>query len=1407
MKKKVNRLWRKVLKKKNERGSALIIVTLILALLTIYISAALTTTTTDAISSNFSIQQQRAFFGAYSKMEQMTGDFSTLFLTSLNPTYDSMCKAVIADPSTIKNLTTNQDEFSLNLPNVNCPTGGDCTPSYSGKFVKGTDLFDLGWEGDPIPAGGYCLVDVCNPDATPACGFPLRPTRSVSIQTGDYAGLQGFGRRFRMVATASSANLGGADVQVTRDFTNYLLPVFQFGIFTDADFELYIPPLWTFGGWVHTNSDFYATGNTCKDSNGNNIPCNVFSQYTYDSNNKLAKIAGRITIGRHMIIGNEKGGDNYGGKIRVYTTGTDFKDIDQGTVHITGANQGGNVSTVNCSNVGTVSQDAAPGNCSDPPYYGEPNGVVKIGVRPLKLPIQNLLGANPIEIIRRGLPSDFAPAVSSPLIAARYYYKPGLRITLADYQNQLPRQVLVGNSPSNGTGPYGGIQLDGPDNWLGDNVGSGTQLASSSTGSNVNWYYKKENLAGGDRYLPIPRGYQPKLTGSASPRPTAARVNGARIHGWIKVEIVQANLLTFDITEEILNLGVTVPYVKYGTSFYYPSSVTASRTFPTAIPVPNTGAGSDGPYPDEHSVIHLQRMAVPYKQGMNSAGIGFTPADITPASLDDVGLDNLTTGNIINFDYYASMNLRDYNDTDVVMYGIEDNSDDRKPVNTYPVYGTRYAGKVVDPPTANSDKPIAPFAEPQPDTGGYYTDAVRVPVPKNYNDLTATKIDFRATSGLTSAPTDRPPERDNYLQTTLSPNKLPLSENANLPKQRGSGTNTSVFSTPESTWQVKDTGGTIHHLVPFPINMYDAREGLPHQPDPTAVDFSDGNMITGLKPSSPNKNGTMNLVEIDMGNLGRLLNGEFDKLFENMTGTAYRTDPTRDGSALKGAHIRDNIDINQDNGWIVYFSDRRGDEPLVSTNKNATLPSATLPSAPTTATMQSIIGDGNYGRENVIWSGGAAAAGSPKGIPAKFGGLSGCDSSKTPYGSDSQDPGKSPQDSNNDCYIQDEETSAEYSETSDYAAMFNDDQYMLPIKQDSGTENLDYSKKNGTNVPSTISLDPAKRAGAMVALTQVGTNRARSWSLKPPVAYRDIAGFTSSNLPLRTELFRRALRLVNAATLFPSGQSSNTACGALLGLTMTSENPVYVFGNYNAPLGSGIDNGDKFPGLTVDPSAAGFKPPTAPNQFNGSSTATSSANIHVPAAIVADAITFLSNPCVGGKNTTWSGTSSGSGAGWVDARSFVSPYQTLAARPARNTVYRFALISGYTPSWYSGYWGNAGWNQGYDSAYSSGALNNFPRFLEDWGQNGDSPQYATYSGSLIRMFKSRQGNGAFKRNASGGATDAGSTAGKFEAVYRPPQRDWVFDLDFTQPCTLPPGTPFLQLIDFKGFQQSVVQQR
>jgi hypothetical protein len=477
----------------------------------------------------------------------------------------------------------------------------------------------------------------------------------------------------------------------------------------------------------------------------------------------------------------------------------------------------------------------------------------------------------------------------------------------------------------------------------------------------------------------------------------------------------------------------------------------------------------------------------------------------------------------------------------------------------------------------------------------------------------------------------------------------------------------------------------------------------------------------------------------------------------------------------------DNINVNQDNGWIVYVSDRRGDEPAISTNPNLKTPTTLYQATPNYALdPKSVIGDGQYNREDVIWTtGGQTGSGGPSAssIAVKKDTTNppvyGC-TNASPSVSDNQDAGKSPSDSNDDCFIETEDTSGQYSETAPYEKMFDADQL---------NTSLVYSQ--------TINGSVTNHLGGMVGFTQIGTNATPSWSYKPPVVYRDNVANTT------IEMFRRAVRLVNAANLFPTGAVPST-CGALYGITLATENPVYVFGNFNAPAGAGIDNADSYPGINGKPAGIGSPgSPTPTNKYNGDNLSTCGTNCHVPSSIICDALSLLSNANVGTTNVLWSGATGVNG--WMDLRSYIQPYQADNYRTPRNTVYRFGLIGGFTPSWYSGFWGSASSNQGGSSPYSSGGLNNFLRFLEDWSNDpgsNDGVSFATYAGSLIRCYKSQQGNGAFKRTGAG--TDT---------VYVPPNRDWIFDLDFSQPCTLPPGSPFLQLVDFKGFQQSSVQQR
>ncbi|MEW6323546.1 MAG: hypothetical protein AB1635_20945 [Acidobacteriota bacterium] len=170
----------------------------------------------------------------------------------------------------------------------------------------------------------------------------------------------------------------------------------------------------------------------------------------------------------------------------------------------------------------------------------------------------------------------------------------------------------------------------------------------------------------------------------------------------------------------------------------------------------------------------------------------------------------------------------------------------------------------------------------------------------------------------------------------------------------------------------------------------------------------------------------------------------------------------------------------------------------------------------------------------------------------------------------------------------------------------------------------------------------------------------------------------------RPIFFRRALKIVNAAL------------GSLPadGLTLVSENPVYVEGHFNA-------------------NAAGFGPGYA------------------PAAIIADAVTLLSadwsQPAVingpPGPPTqqTWHG----------DTRSFLYP-NNPARRRAATTWYRFAVIAGKGPSFPQ----VAGTAQDFGT---DGGIHNFLRYLESW-----SGRTLNYRGAMASFYFNRQAVGTYK---------------------------------------------------------------
>ena len=222
-----------------------------------------------------------------------------------------------------------------------------------------------------------------------------------------------------------------------------------------------------------------------------------------------------------------------------------------------------------------------------------------------------------------------------------------------------------------------------------------------------------------------------------------------------------------------------------------------------------------------------------------------------------------------------------------------------------------------------------------------------------------------------------------------------------------------------------------------------------------------------------------------------------------------------------------------------------------------------------------------------------------------------------------------------------------------------------------------------------------KREGKTVKAVDIDVAKLRAWSLtnntiRTVLGGRDVRSIWVGDSRTQTSSTEAGVRVKNGQ-LLPS-----------LGLTVSTPNPLYVQGHFNAPAGA---------------------------------VGTSNTSATLPASLIGDSINVLS--------TSWNDANGGSG---------------IASRVANDTTVNAAFLAGIVPSNGTDY---------------SGGVENFPRFLEDWGG-----KTFTYNGSMVVMFKSKQAT------APWGSGD----------VYSPPARKWAFDLNFMDASKLPPGTPAVRAL-------------
>ncbi len=160
-------------------------------------------------------------------------------------------------------------------------------------------------------------------------------------------------------------------------------------------------------------------------------------------------------------------------------------------------------------------------------------------------------------------------------------------------------------------------------------------------------------------------------------------------------------------------------------------------------------------------------------------------------------------------------------------------------------------------------------------------------------------------------------------------------------------------------------------------------------------------------------------------------------------------------------------------------------------------------------------------------------------------------------------------------------------------------------------------------------------------------------------------------------LFRRAVKLVNGSKIgLPT-----CVGGVVCGLTVATENPAYVQGDYNANSAGG-----------------GFGDP------------------NVAASVVADAFTLLSDQ-------------------WNDVNTFGYPFN-VNGRQATTAYYRLGVVAGKGISFPKPSWDSTTLDTSQDFG-TDGGVHNFMRYLESWSGT------LNYTGSILSLYYNRQATGLF----------------------------------------------------------------
>jgi hypothetical protein len=1074
---------RKVIQSQTERGAALATALILMSLLSAISLTVLAVVTHESRIAGSDLQRTQTFYAAAASVEKMTSDFCALYARTTRPTTAQFNAIAAAYPTELTN-----EGFLFNNQSL--------------------------------------IVD------------PNGATGTVTIPSGPFSGMVASVTPFLLDTTATQA-LTGTQVRLQRKVNNYLVPIFQFGMFSNEDLEVHPGPPFAFNGRVHANGNLYVSGDVTflsKVTTANELVVDVLRNGSTHAQSMSVKV-GAIDV--PLTAGSAVNGPNFSGA----STG------QRG--FFPGSPDGSASTTWNSNSVAAASSGIAN-------KFGGQVLTRSTGGVPLLLPMQ-IEGNMTRELIKRILPSD-----SQILSEARYSSKGQIRILIDD----------EGLSASDAAGiPAGqGVNLSTFDPIPLPNAAPNA-TPTANGGGRALWRINDNNTSVSNSYNETSTSFNVQQQNGTAVQ--ADTVRGIKKGPWVN-----------DITgaTNANPIKITCPAHGYATGDKVFISGVGGNTNAnggyTITKVDNdnftlNGRSGSGSYTSGTGIVYSFTAIPKSSNGTAIAtGSGIT-GHILIQIIDANGVARDVTQQIL------SMGMTEGEPNAIIhmqrplwaafTQGSRDASGLSNPaLNGDPVYSNTLSDILNKTRVgANGSIKVTASIPAQNSTYGYLTQLI---------DDTA--------SGAQPVRTDIP--GGTKIGSTCIDN--PQQVLCQLLTDWGS-----------AAWTTNNDWNAI-----VPINVYNVREGR---------------INSSLSATTVYERGVTNVVEINMRNLARWLDGVYDNNL--LAGTAAVS-----------------TNVASPDGYTLYISDRRGDEIHSFVSSGVTL----------NATNGMVDNEDVYGPNNSLDA-----------------------------GEDVQATGSLVKDTN---------------ELPDPAA--------LPAP----------SPGYGTDIN--------KRALAVSGWTNL-----------------DSGG-------INHKMFRNAVRLFNGENLQVTGGAGKLS--QTKGITLASENMVYIWGNYNT---TGIN----------------AAPPDGTSSLNDSSKTYYYLGNQVPTSIVCDAFFPLSKT-------------------FFDSETSMYP-DDVSKRPADNaplfsqeTSVRAAIIAGNNLSALAAT-PDAG-NSSAGESRLNGGMHNFPRFLENWTARWN------FVGSMIPLYHSVQALGPYNANSS---------------IYGAPTRNWAFDITFTDPTRLPPGTPLFQHIEPSGFKQ------